>query len=50
MFHSDSFDRLSGVNDDTGEVVSRIFLFDRSVGTTEGDGGEQIRKVDSIQD
>jgi len=36
MFRSGSFDWLGGVNNNTGEVVSRIFLFDRSVGTTEG--------------
>jgi len=50
MFRSGLFDRLGDVNDNTGEVVPRVFLLDRSVGTTEGDGGGQIRKADSIQD
>jgi len=50
MFRSGSFDWLGGVNDNTGEVVSRIFLLDRSVRTTEGDGRGQIRMDDSIQE
>ena len=50
MFRSGSFDWLGGVNDNTGEVVSRIFLVNRSVRTTEGDGGGQIPMDDSIQE